>query len=44
MVKQKVEIDSTRRSAPQIMEQVSKNGREELARSTHALAFSGVAG
>ena len=37
-------IDSTRRSAPQILEQVSKNGREELARSTHALAFSGVAG
>lgn len=44
MAKQKVEIDSTRRSAPQILEQVSKNGREELARSTHALAFSGVAG
>lgn len=44
MVRQKVEIDSTRRSAPQILEQVAKNGREELARSTHALAFSGVAG
>lgn len=44
MAEQKVEIDSTRRSAPQILEQVANNGREELARSSHALAFSGVAG
>jgi len=44
MAEQKVAIDSTRRSAPQILEQVANNGREELARSTHALAFSGVAG
>ena len=44
MPDRKVEIDSTRRSASQILEQVSKNGREELGRSSHALAFSGVAG
>lgn len=44
MPDRKVEIDSTRRSAPQILEQVAKNGREELGRSSHALAFSGVAG
>lgn len=44
MAAQKVAIDSTRRSAPQILEQVAKNGREELGRSSHALAFSGVAG
>ncbi|MGZ4787082.1 MAG: formate/nitrite transporter family protein [Terriglobales bacterium] len=44
MAEQKVEIDSTRRSALQILEQVAKNGREELGRSSHALAFSGVAG
>lgn len=44
MPDRKVEIDSTRRSASQILEQVADNGREELARSSHALAFSGVAG
>jgi formate/nitrite transporter FocA (FNT family) len=44
MVAQKVDIDSTCRSAPQILEQVAKNGREELGRSPHALAFSGIAG
>jgi formate-nitrite transporter family protein len=44
MAEQKVEVDSTRRSAPQILEQVANNGREELARSSKALAFSGVAG
>ena len=44
MADQKVEIDSTRRSAPQILEQVANNGREELRRSSHGLAFSGVAG
>jgi len=44
MPDRKVEIDSTRRSAPQILEQVAKNGREELERSSHALAFSGIAG
>ena len=44
MKAQKVAIDSTRRSAPQILEQVANNGREELARSSKALAFSGVAG
>jgi formate/nitrite transporter FocA (FNT family) len=44
MAEKKVSLDSTRRSASQILEQVSKNGREELARSPHALAFSGVAG
>ena len=44
MPPQKVAIDSSRRSAPQILEQVSKSGREELGRSSHALAFSGIAG
>ncbi|HVZ16374.1 MAG TPA: formate/nitrite transporter family protein [Terriglobales bacterium] len=44
MAKQKVELETTRRSAPQILEQVKNNGREELARSSKALAFSGVAG
>ena len=44
MADRKVEIDSTRRSASEILEQVANNGREELARSPHALAFSGVAG
>ena len=44
MAERKVALDSTRRSAPQILEQVMKNGREELERSSHALAFSGVAG
>ena len=37
-------LDSTRRSAQEILEQVIKNGRDELGRSTHALFFSGVAG
>jgi formate/nitrite transporter FocA (FNT family) len=32
------------RSAHEILEQVIKNGHEELDRSTHALAFSGIAG
>ncbi len=41
---QKQVIDTTRRSASEILEQVAKNGREELDRSTHALIFSGVAG
>jgi formate/nitrite transporter FocA (FNT family) len=44
MPEREVEIDSTRRSAPQILQQVAENGREELKRSSHALAFSGVAG
>jgi formate/nitrite transporter FocA (FNT family) len=44
MAEKKVTLDSTRRSASQILEQVANNGREELARSSHALAFSGVAG
>ncbi len=44
MAQQQVDIDSTRRSAQEILEQVKKNGHEELDRSTHALAFSGVAG
>ena len=44
MADEPVAIDSTRRSAPQILEQVAKNGREELGRSSKALAFSGVAG
>jgi len=39
-----VELKSTRRSASEILETVAKNGREELERSSHALAFSGFAG
>jgi hypothetical protein len=37
--KEEVELKSTRRSAPEILEQVARNGREELDRSTKALAF-----
>ena len=39
-----VELKSTRRSVSEIMETVARNGREELERSTYALAFSGFAG
>jgi hypothetical protein len=41
--KDEVELKSTRRSAPEILEQVARTGREELDRSTKALAFSGLA-
>ncbi|HLH09527.1 MAG TPA: formate/nitrite transporter family protein [Terriglobales bacterium] len=41
---QELELKSTRRSAPEILENVISNGREELARSTKALALSGLAG
>ena len=44
MADKQVELRSTRRSALEILEQVIENGHEELNRSTHALAFSGVAG
>ena len=44
MAEQEVDIKTTRRSAHEILEQVIKNGRDELDRSTRALAFSGVAG
>jgi formate/nitrite transporter FocA (FNT family) len=44
MADKQVELRSTRRSAHEILEQVIKNGHEELDRSTHALAFSGFAG
>lgn len=44
MADQTVAIDSTRRSAHQILEQAASNAREELGRSPKALAFSGVAG
>jgi formate/nitrite transporter FocA (FNT family) len=43
MTEQHVEVDSTRRSAYQILEQVIDNGREELSRSTRALFLSGIA-
>lgn len=36
--------DSTRRSAQQILDEVIKNAREELARPTFGLMFSGFAG
>ena len=44
MAEKQVELRSTRRSAHEILEQVIENGHEELNRSTHALAFSGIAG
>lgn len=44
MSEPQAELKSTRRSAYEILEQVIENGHEELDRSTHALAFSGVAG
>jgi formate-nitrite transporter family protein len=44
MADQSVELKSTRRSAQEILEQVIENGHEELNRSTHALALSGIAG
>ncbi len=37
-------IDSSRPKAHEIFEQVAKNGRDELHRSTRALAVSGLAG
>lgn len=36
--------ETTRRSAQEIFEKVAENAREELSRSSRALAFSGVAG
>lgn len=44
MADRKVEIETTRRNASQILEQVIANGRDELDRASKALAFSGVAG
>ncbi len=44
MAEQEVELRSTRRSAQEILDQVIQNGHEELDRSTHALALSGIAG
>ncbi len=37
-------VDSTRRSAPQILDNVAHIARDELGRNSRALAFSGVAG
>ncbi len=39
-----VELDTSRRSAPEILEGVLGLARDELARSSRALAFSGFAG
>ncbi|MGI9103213.1 MAG: formate/nitrite transporter family protein [Terriglobales bacterium] len=39
-----IPIDTSRRTAHEIFEKVSDNARDELARSSHALAFSGLAG
>lgn len=44
MAEKQVTLKTARRSAQEILEQVIQNGHEELNRSTHALAFSGVAG
>jgi formate-nitrite transporter family protein len=41
---QPVALDSSRRSVHEIFEGGSRNTREELNRSSRALAFSGVAG
>lgn len=41
---QPVALDSSRRSVHEIFEGVSRNAREELNRSSRALAFSGLAG
>jgi formate/nitrite transporter FocA (FNT family) len=41
---QPVTLDSSRRSVHEIFEGVSRNAREELNRSSRALAFSGLAG
>ena len=41
---QPVTLDSSRRSVHEIFEGVSRNAREELQRSSRALAFSGLAG
>jgi formate/nitrite transporter FocA (FNT family) len=41
---QPVALDSSRRSVHEIFEGVSRNAREELSRSSRALAFSGLAG
>ena len=41
---QTVSLDSSRRTVHEIFEGVSRNAREELSRSSRALAFSGMAG
>jgi formate/nitrite transporter FocA (FNT family) len=41
---QTVTLDSSRRTVHEIFEGVSRNAREELSRSSRALAFSGMAG
>src|SRR4051794_33053454 len=41
---QPIPIDSARRTAHEIYDKAKENGRDELDRSSHALAFSGVAG
>jgi formate/nitrite transporter FocA (FNT family) len=41
---QPVSIETSRLTAHEIYEQASENARDELSRSTRALAFSGVAG
>ena len=37
-------VDTTRRTAPQILDNVARIARDELARNSRALAFSGLAG
>src|ERR1043165_7969173 len=39
-----VSINTARPNAHEIFEQAAENGRDELKRSTHALAISGLAG
>ena len=44
MATKQATMDTSRRSAPQILETVSRIARDELARNSRALAFSGLAG
>jgi formate/nitrite transporter FocA (FNT family) len=44
MASKQTVVDTSRRSAPQILDTVSKIARDELSRNSRALAFSGLAG
>ena len=44
MTERTLEVETTRRTAHQIFERASSNARDELSRSSRALAFSGLAG
>lgn len=44
MANKQAELSTSRRSASEILKKVTDNGRDELSRSTDALALSGIAG